>query len=111
MQVQILPGSPKNKIKAVGCAEISERTCSIVQDFPAFAREHVKNTGTKPVQPDPAPGEFRRYSETKNPCPAATGTGIKSKTKALSFLCQNSTRYDRYATIGLFRALHTRVLP
>ena len=57
-----------------------------MQDFAASVREHVKNTGTKPVQSDSACEESRRHYEQKNPGSAATETGIKSLSKASSFL-------------------------
>ena len=61
-----------------------------MQDFAASVREHVKNTGTKPVQADPPCKRFWRPYEQKNPSPAATETGIKSDTKASSLLDQHT---------------------
>ncbi len=57
-----------------------------MQDFAASVREHVKNTGTKPVQPDPMFAGSFRHHERKNPGSAATETGINSDTKASSLL-------------------------
>lgn len=82
-----------------------------MQDFPAFVREHVKNTGTKPVQAGLKGGGFSRRCEKKNPRPAATETGIKSITKASSFLRINSTDFRSSATTGLPHSPHDEVQP
>ncbi|MFT4961372.1 MAG: hypothetical protein ACI92Z_002461 [Paracoccaceae bacterium] len=55
-----------------------------MQDFTASVREHVKNTGTKPVQLIQICVDLWRTQEKKNPRPAATETGIKSDKKASS---------------------------
>ena len=82
-----------------------------MQDFSAFVREHVKNTGTKPVQADLTGGGFSRRYEKKNPRSAATETGIKSFTKASSFLRSTSTEYGSSATIGLLLLSRDEVQP
>lgn len=107
----VLPGSPKKLIKPDYCAVILKRPCNIMQDFPAFVREHVKNTGTKPVQAYLKGAGSPRCREKKNPRPAATETGIKSITKASSFLSKNSTDFRSSATIGLPCSPHNEVLP
>jgi hypothetical protein len=73
--------------------------CRFVQDFAASVREHVKNTGTKPVQADLLGWGFWQYHEKKNPRPAATETGIKSHIKAISFRGLYSIEQDLGATI------------
>jgi hypothetical protein len=80
-----------------------------MQNFPAFVREHVKNTGTKPVQAGLTGGGFSRRYEKKNPRSAATETGIKSFKKASSFLRHISTEYCSSATIGLPLSPHDEV--
>lgn len=56
-----------------------------MQDFAASVREHVKNTGTKPVQLDLL-GEWQgNPGKRKNPRSVATETGIKSLSKVCGF--------------------------
>jgi hypothetical protein len=62
-----------------------------MQDFAACVREHVKNTGTKPVQAVPVSMDVWRHQEKKNPRSAATETGTKSLTKASSFQANSSS--------------------
>ncbi|WP_299193583.1 hypothetical protein [uncultured Litoreibacter sp.] len=70
-----------------------------MQDFAASVREHVKNIGTKPVQADPPGKGFWSPNKWKNPGSAATETGIKSKAKASSFLCEVTLNTASEATI------------
>jgi len=77
-------------MKSVFCRGYGGALCNIVQDFAASIREHVKNTGTKPVQADPPGKGFWSPHKRKNPGSAATETGIKSDTKASSSLQHNS---------------------
>lgn len=72
-----------------------------MQDFAACVREHVKNTGTKPVQSDLGCEEFHQHHQQKNPGSAATETGIKSTVKALSFLRQLTLKSDAKSTDNL----------
>jgi hypothetical protein len=51
--------------------------CKIMQDFAVSVREHVKNTGTKPVQPCPRSREFLSSYKRKNPDAAATANGAQ----------------------------------
>lgn len=60
-----------------------------MQDFAAYVREHVKNTGTKPVQVIQICVDLGKAQEKKNPRSAATETGIKSDKKASSLLRNN----------------------
>ncbi|MCK0120449.1 hypothetical protein MWU61_07845 [Loktanella sp. F6476L] len=85
MQVRILPGSPNLPINTGHCALFAYPLSKIMQDFAASVREHVKNTGTKPVQSVPTTRKFYRCHEKKNPGSAATEARINSKTKASSF--------------------------
>lgn len=83
-QVRILPGSPNLPINTGYCALFVHLPCKIMQDCTAFVREHVKNTGTKPVQSSPVCVDAWRDQEKKNPRSAATETGIKSDKKAFN---------------------------
>ncbi|MCG7572536.1 hypothetical protein MHM39_03060 [Phaeobacter sp. CNT1-3] len=87
MQVRILPGSPKSPVNTGNCGIQCYPTYKILHDFAVSVREHVKNTGTKPVQLDSTDTEAHCHHKQKNPGSAATETGIKSKVKASSFPC------------------------
>lgn len=83
--VRIHPGSPNLLVNTGYCTPFVCPLCKIMQNFAASVREHVKNTGTKPVQPDSTRTESHRHYKQKNPSSAATETGINSLTKASSF--------------------------
>ena len=73
-----------------------------MQDFAASVREHVKNTGTKPVQTDPPGKGFWSPNERKNPGSAATETGINSETKASSLLPNDNSKVAAKANDNQF---------
>ena len=73
-----------------------------MQDFAASVREHVKNTGTKPVQPDSTGSKSYGYQEQKNPGSAATDTGMNSNTKATSLLGNGNPKSGARAIANRF---------
>ena len=64
--VRIQSGSPNLPINTGHCDDCRNPLCKILQDFAASVREHVKNTGTKPVQTNPLSVGCLKSYERKN---------------------------------------------